>query len=90
MDNFIFLTNFIVLDCEDDFEMPIILGRTLLATGRALVDMERGALKFRLSYEKVTFNVHKTMKQSTDIRVASIINYVDNHGGKTVCYLDEV
>ncbi|XP_069150271.1 uncharacterized protein [Solanum lycopersicum] len=33
----IFLTNFLI-----DFEVPIILGRPFLATGHALVDMEKG------------------------------------------------
>ena len=36
---FVFLTDFVILDCEVHFEVPIILGRPFLATGRALVDM---------------------------------------------------
>jgi len=43
---FIFPADFVILDCEVDFEVPIILGRPFLATGRALVDMERGQMKF--------------------------------------------
>ncbi|KAK4709722.1 hypothetical protein R3W88_004235 [Solanum pinnatisectum] len=39
---FIFPTDFIILDCEVDFEVPIILGRPFLATECALVDTERG------------------------------------------------
>ncbi|XP_049368641.1 uncharacterized protein LOC125833521 [Solanum verrucosum] len=45
VDTFIFPINFVILDCEVDFEVPIILGRPFLATGRALVDVERGELK---------------------------------------------
>ncbi|XP_049414687.1 uncharacterized protein LOC125877438 [Solanum stenotomum] len=41
----IFPTNFVILDCEVDFEDPIILGRSFLATGHALVDMERWQIK---------------------------------------------
>ncbi|XP_049378056.1 uncharacterized protein LOC125842788 [Solanum stenotomum] len=44
--SFIFSTDFVILDCEVDFEVPIILGRPFLATGHALVDMERGQMKF--------------------------------------------
>ncbi|KAK4723470.1 hypothetical protein R3W88_026249 [Solanum pinnatisectum] len=40
--SFIFPADFVIFDCEVDFEVPIILGRPFLATGRALVDMERG------------------------------------------------
>ncbi|XP_049392846.1 uncharacterized protein LOC125857197 [Solanum stenotomum] len=40
VDTFIFPAIFIILDCEVDFEVPIILGRPFLTTGRALVDVE--------------------------------------------------
>ena len=43
---FIFPRDFVILDCEVDFEVPIILERPFLATGRALVDMEKGQMKF--------------------------------------------
>ncbi|KAK4713568.1 hypothetical protein R3W88_019475 [Solanum pinnatisectum] len=57
VDRFIFSTDFFILDCEIDAEIPIILGRTFLATGRALVDVESGELKFRVNEDEVTFNV---------------------------------
>lgn len=77
MDNFIFQADFVVYDCEVYFKMPIILERLFLATGRALLDMEKGELKFRLIDEKVTFNVRRTTKQPTDMRVVVVINNVD-------------
>ncbi|KAK4707311.1 hypothetical protein R3W88_033158 [Solanum pinnatisectum] len=43
---FIFLADFVILDCEVDFEVPIILCRSFLTTGHALVDMEKGQLNF--------------------------------------------
>ena len=46
-----FFANFVILDYEVDFEVPIILGRSFLATVRALVDMEKGQMKFRLNNE---------------------------------------
>ncbi|PIN17626.1 DNA-directed DNA polymerase [Handroanthus impetiginosus] len=42
VDKFIFPADFIVLDMEVDSEIPIILGRPFLATGRILID----AMKF--------------------------------------------
>ena len=47
----IFPAYFVFLDCEVDFEVPIILGWPFLATGRALVYMEKGQMKFRLNNE---------------------------------------
>ena len=39
VDKFIFMSYFIVLDMEEDKEIPIILGRPFLATGRAMIDV---------------------------------------------------
>ena len=53
-ESFIFPADFVILDCVVDFEVPIILGTPFLATGKALVDMEKGQMKFRLNSEEVT------------------------------------
>ena len=53
-----------ILDCEVNFEVPIILGRPFLTTGYALVDMENGKMKFRLNNEEATFNIFRSMKHS--------------------------
>ena len=39
VDKFIFPADFIVLDIEEDKEIPIILGRPFLATGRTMIDV---------------------------------------------------
>ncbi|XP_049368034.1 uncharacterized protein LOC125832895 [Solanum verrucosum] len=57
-DRLIFLADFVILDCEIDAEIPIILGRPFLATGRALVDIESGELKFRVNEDEITFNIY--------------------------------
>ena len=62
VESFIFLEDFVILDCEFDFEVPIILGRPFLATGRALVDMEKRQMKFWLNNEEVTFNICRYMR----------------------------
>ncbi|XP_062074984.1 uncharacterized protein LOC133778991 [Humulus lupulus] len=45
VDKFIFHADFIILDIEEDTNIPIILGRPFLATGRALIDVQKGELK---------------------------------------------
>ncbi|XP_057719660.1 uncharacterized protein LOC130934087 [Arachis stenosperma] len=42
------LIDFVILDRGEDTDESIILGRSFLATGRALVDVERGELMLRL------------------------------------------
>jgi len=75
VESFIFPADFVILDCEVDFEVPIILGRPFLATGRALVDMEKGQMKFRLNNEEATFNICRSMKQNGELQTVSAITY---------------
>ena len=48
VDKFIFPTYFIVLDVEEDKEIPIILCRPFLVAGRAMIDVQKGELKQRV------------------------------------------
>ncbi|XP_060170663.1 uncharacterized protein LOC132601599 [Lycium barbarum] len=64
--------------------VPIILGRPFLATGRALVDVERGDLKFRMNDEEVTFHICKLMKQPAYMNVVSVIDTIDEAMDATV------
>ncbi|KAL5574309.1 hypothetical protein UlMin_023906 [Ulmus minor] len=58
----IFPVDFIVLDMEEDKDIPIILGRPFLATGGAIIDVRGGKLTLQVDDEKVTFNVYGSMK----------------------------
>ena len=62
VDKFIFPADFIVLDMEEDKEIPIILGRPFLATGRAMIDVQRGELKLRVQEDEVKFNVFEAVR----------------------------
>ncbi|XP_061344598.1 uncharacterized protein LOC133290247, partial [Gastrolobium bilobum] len=57
VDKFIFPADFIVLDFEADREVPLLLDRPFLATGRTLIDVEKRALTMRVNNEQITFNV---------------------------------
>ena len=75
VESFIFPADFVILDCEVDFEVPIILGRPFLATGRALVDMEKGQMIFQLNNEEATFNICRTIRQSGELQSVSAVFY---------------
>ncbi|XP_070013660.1 uncharacterized protein [Nicotiana sylvestris] len=76
VDKFILPADFVILDCEVDYEVPIILGRPFLATGKALVDIEAGELTFRVGDEKVVFHVYKSTKQPNSTKVCSFVDLV--------------
>ena len=85
VDKFIFPTDFIILDIEEDREVPIILGRPFLATGRALIDVSKGELKLRVQKEEVTFGVFHPIKNMHDNDNCFIMDVVEaivsNHLG---------
>ena len=60
---FIFLVDFIVIDIEEDKQVPLILGRPFLATGAALIDVKKGELILRVGDEAVQFNLNHSLKQ---------------------------
>jgi hypothetical protein len=62
VEKFIFPADFLILDMEEAKDVPLILGRPFLATGRALIDVQNGQLILRLGEEQVSFNVFKAMK----------------------------
>ena len=66
VDKFIFPADFIVLDMEEDKEIPIILGRPFLATSRAMIDVKMGELKLRVQDDEVKFNVFEAMRHPTE------------------------
>ncbi|XP_070054520.1 uncharacterized protein [Nicotiana tomentosiformis] len=74
---FLLPTDFVILDCAVDKEIPIILGRSFLTTGRALMDLERNEIKFRVNDEEVTFQANKGMKLPHAYEGISVIDFVD-------------
>ncbi|KAF7820643.1 uncharacterized protein G2W53_026098 [Senna tora] len=48
VDKLILPADFIVLDYEEDKNVPIILGRPFLATGRTIIDVQKGELTMRV------------------------------------------
>ncbi|XP_020204611.1 uncharacterized protein LOC109789952 [Cajanus cajan] len=62
VDKFMFLVDFVVMDMEEDVEVPLILGRPFMKTARVIIDMDDRKLKVRVQDEEVNFNVFEAMK----------------------------
>ena len=62
VDKFIFPVDFIVLDMEEDKEIPIILARPFLTTGRAMIDVQKGELKPRMQDDEVRFSIFNAVR----------------------------
>ncbi|XP_062080342.1 uncharacterized protein LOC133785099 [Humulus lupulus] len=57
VNKFIFLADFIILDMEEDENISINLGRPFLATGRALIDVDKGELKLHVQQDELACGV---------------------------------
>ncbi|XP_070039064.1 uncharacterized protein [Nicotiana tomentosiformis] len=77
---FILHADFIVLVCEADEEVPIILGRPYLAIGRTIIDVREGKLKTRVDNEEIIFNVHKALKLPKHYEDLCMIIVVESKG----------
>ena len=77
VDNFIFPIDFIVLDMEEDKKTPIILGRPFLATGKAMIDVQKGELKLRVQDDEVRFCVFNTVRHPAESDACFTIEAVE-------------
>ena len=60
---FIFPVEFVVIDIEEDKQIPLFLCKPVLATGAALIDVKKGELTLRVGIEEVHFNLNQSLKQ---------------------------
>ena len=70
--NFIFLVDFVVIDIEEDKQVPLLLGRPFLAIGAALIDVKKGKLTLRVGDEEVHFNFNQNLKSSLILKKLNV------------------
>nr|GEV01489.1 reverse transcriptase domain-containing protein [Tanacetum cinerariifolium] len=73
---FHFLTDFVVVDFEADPRVPLILGRSFLRTGRALIDVYGEEITLGVNDESITYNLNQTMRYSSTYD-DTFVNQVD-------------
>ncbi|XP_016199674.1 uncharacterized protein LOC107640684 [Arachis ipaensis] len=74
---FIFPADFLILDMEEDVNASIILGRPFLATGRALIDVQKGELILRVNDEHIVLNVFKALQHPNDYTYCMKIDIIN-------------
>ncbi|XP_019240656.1 PREDICTED: uncharacterized protein LOC109220653 [Nicotiana attenuata] len=88
--SFIFPADFIILDYEPDQEVPFILGRPFLATGRAIIDVCEGRMTMRLGDRVEVFNVYKALKLPAHYEELSMISVVESDATSLVPYMSPI
>nr|KYP33667.1 Retrovirus-related Pol polyprotein from transposon 17.6 [Cajanus cajan] len=66
VDKFWFPVDFVIMDMEEDSEVPLILGRPFMKTAKVIIDVDDGKLKVRVQDDEVNFNVFEAMKHPSD------------------------
>ncbi|XP_057734253.1 uncharacterized protein LOC130949596 [Arachis stenosperma] len=59
---FIFPADFVIMDTEEEGNNSIILGRHFLATTRAIIDVEKEEMIFRVHNEQMIISIFKSMQ----------------------------
>ena len=70
----VFPVDFVVLDMEEDVRVPIILGRSFLATSQAIMDMREGMLTLRAREDELVVRISSLKKE----QLSSIGSYVSS------------
>lgn len=65
VDKFIFLVDFVILDIDEEVEVPLILGWPFLVASTALIDVTNWEMVFRVGEEKIVFKLHWAMTYSS-------------------------
>ncbi|GJW75262.1 hypothetical protein Tco_0134632 [Tanacetum coccineum] len=91
---------FPIVDFDADPRVPLILGRSFLKTGRALIDVYEGELTLRVGKEAVTFNLDQTLRYSSnyddmtanriDVIEMACEEYSSNYDDMTVNRIDVI
>nr|GEY02305.1 reverse transcriptase domain-containing protein [Tanacetum cinerariifolium] len=76
VEKFHFSTDFVVVDFHADPRVPLILGRSFLKTGQALIDVYEGELTLCIGNKAVTINLDQTLRYSSNYDAESI-NQID-------------
>ncbi|GKB12518.1 reverse transcriptase domain-containing protein [Tanacetum coccineum] len=93
---FQFLADFVVVDFDADPRVPLILGRSFLKTGRALIDVYEGELTIRVGKEAVAFNLDQTSRYSSNYddmttnRIDVIEMACEEYSQEVLCFSDVI
>jgi len=66
VDKFLFPIDFVVMDIEEDVDVPLILGGPFMKTTKVIIDVDKRKLKVCVTDEEVSFNVFEPMKHPND------------------------
>ena len=62
VEKFVFPVDFVVMQMEEDNQVPLLLGRPFLATRAALIDIQKGELTLRVGDKAMQFTINRSLE----------------------------
>ena len=78
IDKFFVPVDFIVLNMEEDKQIPIILGRPFLATSGTIIDVKLGRITFKIGDDEEEFKLNINEKP-LEVNMVCQVDVVDGH-----------
>ncbi|XP_026437515.1 uncharacterized protein LOC113335714 [Papaver somniferum] len=82
VENFIYPVDFVILDTQpvssQDINIPIILGRSFLATANAVIHCQTGLVEFSFGNQKISVNAFKALQAPPDPKHYESICMIDS------------
>ena len=66
-----------VMDIEEDPDIPIILGRPFMSTANCIVDMGKGKLELGVEDQNVSFDLFEAIKHPNDMKACFDLDKVE-------------
>ncbi|XP_006603363.1 uncharacterized protein [Glycine max] len=73
----IFPADFVVLDIDEDADIPLILGRPFMSTTSCVVDMEKKMLQMGIEDQKISFDLFHEDKEPLDRNVCFKVHVME-------------
>ncbi|XP_038701821.1 uncharacterized protein LOC119998542 [Tripterygium wilfordii] len=77
VDRFLLSADFIILNMEEDRDIPIIMGRPFLATTGTIIDVKKGLLTMNIEGESAEFQIFEAMKRPMDIEECNRLDIIE-------------
>ncbi|XP_057247895.1 uncharacterized protein LOC125493852 [Beta vulgaris subsp. vulgaris] len=74
---FLIPCDFVVMEMEEDANVPIILGRPFLATAEAIIDMKKGKITFEIGDEKMEYTLTNSKASPSMGEIVDIVDVLN-------------
>ena len=81
---FTFPVDFVIMDIEEDSDIPLILDRPFMLTVKCIVDMGNGNLEMSVDDQKVTFNLFEAIKHPNDHKACFKVETIEQEADMVV------